>query len=89
LFDEPTTGLHYGDVRKLLEAFAKLRDAGHTVLVVEHQLEVVAAADWVIDLGPGGGVNGGRIVAEGTPQQVAANSASATGIALSQWLAGG
>ena len=88
LFDEPTTGLHFGDVRKLLEAFARLRDAGHSVLVVEHQLEVIAAADWVIDLGPGGGVNGGRIVAEGTPQQVASNSTSATGMALRQWLAG-
>lgn len=89
LFDEPTTGLHFGDVRKLLEAFARLRDAGHSVLVVEHQLEVVAASDWVIDLGPGGGVNGGRIVAEGTPQQVAENPTSATGMALRQWLAGG
>lgn len=88
LFDEPTTGLHFGDVQKLFHAFQRLRDAGHTVLVVEHNLEVIAACDWLIDLGPGGGEHGGAIVAEGRPQDVAAVSASATGQALRQWLQG-
>lgn len=82
LFDEPTTGLHFGDVEKLLGAFAKLRDAGHSVLVVEHQLDVIAAADWVIELGPGGGKNGGSIVCEGTPVQVMKKKDSPTGKAL-------
>lgn len=86
LFDEPTTGLHFGDVKKLFLAFERLRDAGHTVLVVEHQMDVVVASDWVIDLGPGGGIHGGQIVAEGSPQQVAACPQSATGLAMRQWL---
>jgi excinuclease ABC subunit A len=88
LFDEPTTGLHFGDVQKLLHAFQRLRDAGHTVLVVEHNLEVIAACDWLIDLGPGGGQHGGAIVAEGPPSQVAQVEESATGDALRQWLKG-
>lgn len=88
LFDEPTTGLHFGDVQKLFHALQRLRDAGHTVLVVEHNLEVIAACDWLIDLGPGGGEHGGAIVAQGTPQQVAGGSESATGEALRQWLQG-
>ncbi len=82
VFDEPTTGLHFGDVERLLEAFRKLVDAGHSVLVVEHQLDVIAAADWVIELGPGGGVNGGRLVMEGTPQEMVAQADSPTGNAL-------
>jgi len=82
LFDEPTTGLHFGDVEKLLGAFTKLRDAGHSVLVVEHQLDVIAAADWVIELGPGGGKNGGAIVCEGTPDAVMRVKGSPTGRAL-------
>jgi excinuclease ABC subunit A len=82
LFDEPTTGLHFGDVGRLLDAFRGLRDAGHTVLVVEHHLDVVAAADHVIDLGPGGGKHGGRVVAAGTPAEIAANPESPTGRAL-------
>jgi len=88
LFDEPTTGLHFGDVQKLLHAFQRLRDTGHTVLVVEHNLEVIAACDWLIDLGPGGGQHGGAIVAEGPPSQVAQVEESATGGALRQWLKG-
>ncbi|MFT3991473.1 MAG: excinuclease ABC subunit UvrA [Luteolibacter sp.] len=82
LFDEPTTGLHFGDVERLLQAFLQLRDAGHSVLVVEHQLDVIAAADWVIELGPGGGVHGGTLVAEGTPEKIRKNRKSPTGRAL-------
>lgn len=86
LFDEPTTGLHFGDIQKLLLAFQKLCDAGHTVLVIEHQLDVIAAADWVIDLGPGGGIHGGKLLAEGTPAMVAKVVDSPTGMALHEWL---
>jgi len=83
-FDEPTTGLHFGDVERLLVAFRGLREAGHSVLVVEHQLDVIAAADWVIDLGPGGGREGGRLVAEGPPGEVAKVAGSPTGRALAR-----
>ena len=86
LFDEPTTGLHFGDVEKLLAAFFKLRDAGHSVLVVEHHLDVIAAADWVIELGPGGGIYGGNLVAEGPPEEIAKNKDSPTGRALARRL---
>jgi excinuclease ABC subunit A len=82
LFDEPTTGLHFGDVERLLAAFMRLRDAGHSVLVVEHHLDVIAASDWVIELGPGGGVNGGNLVAEGPPALIRKNKNSPTGQAL-------
>jgi excinuclease ABC subunit A len=82
LFDEPTTGLHFGDVEKLLQAFFRLREAGHSVLVVEHHLEVIAAADWMIELGPGGGIHGGMLVEQGTPQEIRQNARSATGKAL-------
>jgi len=82
LFDEPTTGLHFGDVERLLTAFLKLRDAGHSVLVVEHHLDVIAAADWVIELGPGGGIHGGTLVAEGPPEKIAKSKKSPTGLAL-------
>lgn len=88
ILDEPTTGLHFGDVKKLLGALVRLRDAGHTILVIEHQMDVIAASDWVIDLGPGGGKWGGQIVAEGTPQKVAECESSATGQALRHWLEG-
>ncbi|MCU0795334.1 MAG: excinuclease ABC subunit UvrA [Akkermansiaceae bacterium] len=81
-FDEPTTGLHFGDVERLLTAFRSLREAGHTVLVVEHHLDVIRAADHVIDLGPGGGRRGGRVVAVGTPTELAAMADSPTGRAL-------
>ena len=71
LFDEPTTGLHFDDVARLLQVFGRLKAAGHTLLVIEHHPEVILAADWVIDLGPGGGPDGGRIMAMGTPEQIA------------------
>ncbi|MEM1084627.1 MAG: excinuclease ABC subunit UvrA [Verrucomicrobiota bacterium] len=81
-FDEPTTGLHFGDVERLLAAFFRLRDAGHSVLVVEHQLDVIAAADHVLDLGPGGGKEGGLLIASGPPAEIAENPESPTGRAL-------
>ena len=79
ILDEPTTGLHLDDVKKLLVVLNRLVDAGNTVLVVEHHLDVVKTADWVIDLGPEGGAAGGEIVAEGTPEQVAQSVGSYTG----------
>ncbi|NJM37170.1 MAG: ATP-binding cassette domain-containing protein [Akkermansiaceae bacterium] len=82
LFDEPTTGLHFGDVERLLAALFKLRDAGHSVLVVEHHLDVIAAAEWVIELGPGGGIHGGNLVANGPPSVIQKNKKSPTGRAL-------
>jgi excinuclease ABC subunit A len=82
LFDEPTTGLHFDDVAKLLRAFRRLIDAGHSLLVIEHNLDVVRAADWVIDLGPEGGAAGGAIVCVGTPAEIMRCSASHTGRAL-------
>jgi excinuclease ABC subunit A len=82
LFDEPTTGLHFEDVAKLLRSFRKLLVAGHSLLVIEHNLDVIRAADWIIDLGPEGGERGGEIVCAGTPAQVRAESRSFTGQAL-------
>jgi excinuclease ABC subunit A len=79
ILDEPTTGLHFEDVRKLLEVLHRLADQGNTVVVIEHNLDVIKTADWVIDLGPGGGVNGGRIIAEGPPEAIAEQPISATG----------
>jgi len=79
ILDEPTTGLHFEDVRKLLEVLQRLVDQGNSVVVIEHNLDVIKTADWIIDLGPEGGVRGGEIVAEGTPEQVAANGRSFTG----------
>jgi excinuclease ABC subunit A len=79
ILDEPTTGLHFEDVRKLLEVLHRLADQGNTVVVIEHNLDVIKTADWVIDLGPGGGVNGGRIIAEGVPEAIAQAPLSATG----------
>jgi excinuclease ABC subunit A len=86
LFDEPTTGLHFDDVRVLLKVFQRLVDAGHSVLVIEHNLDVIKSADWVIDLGPEAGDRGGQLVACGTPEQVAATPGSHTGQALSHHL---
>jgi excinuclease ABC subunit A len=82
LFDEPTTGLHFDDVRVLLKVFQRLVDAGHSVLVIEHNLDVMKSADWIIDLGPDAGDQGGQIVAVGTPDEIAACSESHTGRAL-------
>jgi excinuclease ABC subunit A len=79
ILDEPTTGLHFEDVRKLLEVLHRLADQGNTVVVIEHNLDVIKTADWVIDLGPGGGVNGGEIIAEGPPERIAEVPISATG----------
>ena len=87
LFDEPTTGLHFDDVARLLRAFRKLLDAGHSLLVIEHNLDVIGAADWLIDLGPEGGDRGGRVVATGTPDAVQAHPASVTGQALREYRA--
>ena len=86
LLDEPTTGLHFADIEKLLEVLHGFVDAGNTVLIVEHNLDVVKTADWIIDLGPEGGAGGGTIVAEGTPEDVAANPNSHTGQALAEVL---
>lgn len=79
LFDEPTTGLHTHDIRKLMASFNKLIDLGHTILVIEHNLEVIKQADWIVDLGPEGGVEGGHIVFEGTPEEIVKCKASYTG----------
>jgi excinuclease ABC subunit A len=87
ILDEPTTGLHFEDIRMLLSVLNKLVDKGNTVIVIEHNLDVIKTADRVIDLGPGGGEEGGRIIAEGTPEQVSAGKESATGFYLKKVLA--
>jgi excinuclease ABC subunit A len=79
ILDEPTTGLQFADVERLLHVLQRLTDGGNTVLVIEHNLDVIKAADWLIDLGPEGGEGGGQIIAEGTPEQVAAVPESYTG----------
>ena len=79
ILDEPTTGLHFHDVAKLLEVLFKLRNTGNTLLIIEHNLDVIKTADWVIDLGPEGGAGGGRIVAEGPPENIARTAGSHTG----------
>jgi excinuclease ABC subunit A len=79
ILDEPSTGLHFEDVRKLLDVLNRLVDAGNTVVVIEHNLDIIKTADWIVDLGPEGGERGGQLVAQGTPEQVAKVAASYTG----------
>ena len=79
ILDEPTTGLHFQDINLLLTVLHRLRDHGNTVVVIEHNLDVIKTADWIIDLGPEGGDGGGRIIAEGSPEAVASNKESFTG----------
>jgi excinuclease ABC subunit A len=79
ILDEPTTGLHMADVSKLLEVLHALVDSGNSMIIIEHNLDVIKNADWIIDMGPEGGINGGQVIAEGTPEQVAQNKASSTG----------
>ena len=88
VLDEPTTGLHFEDIRKLLGVLGRLVDAGNTVVVIEHNLDVIKTADWVIDMGPEGGSRGGKVIAEGTPEQIAANRDSYTGMFLKPILDG-
>jgi len=88
LLDEPTTGLHFDDVRKLLDVLHRLTDLGNTVIIIEHNLDVIRNADWILDLGPEGGEDGGRIVAQGTPEQVARVKKSYTGQALTAYFNG-
>ena len=88
LLDEPTTGLHFDDVSKLLEVLHRLTDLGNSIIIIEHNMDVIRNADWIIDLGPEGGEDGGRIVAQGTPEQVARTKRSYTGQALAKLLLG-
>jgi len=89
ILDEPTTGLHFDDIAKLLAAFRKLLESGASLLVIEHNLDIIKSADWLVDLGPEGGDHGGKIVATGTPEQVARNAQSHTGRYLARVLANG
>ena len=87
VLDEPTTGLHFADIHNLLNVLNRLADLGNTILVIEHNLDVIKCADWIIDMGPEGGDGGGRVVAEGTPEQVVAVAGSYTGQYLRSKLA--
>ena len=89
ILDEPTTGLHFHDIEQLLAVLHRLRDAGNTIVVIEHNLDVIKTADWIVDLGPEGGSKGGYIIAEGTPEKVAANKKSHTGAFLKPMLENG
>jgi excinuclease ABC subunit A len=86
ILDEPTTGLHFADIQLLLDVIHKLRDAGNTIVIIEHNLDVIKTSDWIIDLGPEGGDGGGEIIAEGTPEEVANNKKSYTGKYLKPYL---
>ena len=86
MLDEPTTGLHFDDIRKLLGVLGRLVDGGNTVIVIEHNLDVIKTADWIIDLGPDGGSRGGRVIATGTPEDVAKDEESYTGQFLAKIL---
>ena len=86
MLDEPTTGLHFDDVRKLLGVLARLVEAGNTIIVIEHNLDVIKTADWIVDLGPEGGPDGGQIIAQGTPERVAQVKTSHTGRYLAKLL---
>jgi len=86
ILDEPTTGLHFADIEKLLEVLQRLVDNGNTVLVIEHNLDVIKQADWLVDLGPEGGEGGGEVIGTGTPEQIAAIEESATGRYLRELL---
>ncbi|WPB59336.1 excinuclease ABC subunit UvrA [Xylophilus sp. GOD-11R] len=88
ILDEPTTGLHFADIDLLLKVLHQLRDAGNTIVVIEHNLDVIKTADWIVDMGPEGGAGGGTVVAQGTPEDVAAHPASHTGRYLKRYLAG-
>jgi excinuclease ABC subunit A len=88
ILDEPTTCLHFHDIALLLKVLHRLRDKGNTVVVIEHNLDVIKTADWIIDLGPSGGDGGGRIIAEGWPEEIARHADSHTGIYLRDVLAG-
>ena len=88
VLDEPTTGLHFADVARLLSVLERLADKGHTLVVIEHNLDVVKCADWIVDLGPEGGDRGGTVVATGTPEQIAKQKSSWTGRWLKPLLSG-
>ena len=88
VMDEPTTGLHFADVRKLIEILQRLTDGGNTVVVIEHNLDVIKSADYIIDMGPDGGDAGGRVVTQGTPEEVAQVAHSYTGQYLKRMLKG-
>jgi len=86
ILDEPTTGLHFQDIRQLLSVLHRLRDHGNTIIVIEHNLDVIKTADWIVDLGPEGGSGGGKIIAEGSPEQLTEVEGSHTGSYLKKVL---
>ena len=86
IFDEPTTGLHFHDINQLLKIIYTLRDKGNTIIIIEHNLDVIKTADWVIDIGPEGGIKGGAIIDEGTPEKISKNKKSFTGKYLKELL---